>query len=147
MVKPGEPQTPFFHWPARTSNLATLLPGLSPTVLQRVGICPSLPHPCPSWAPTPACFSSVPHVSSPLSLCLSVSTSDIVFFGENLPARFFSCMQSVSVHSELGPCGGQSQSSGVQVLTLLLQDFSKVDLLIIMGTSLQVQPFASLISK
>lgn len=45
---------------------------------------------------------------------------DIVFFGENLPPRFFSCMQS---------------------------DFSKVDLLIIMGTSLQVQPFASLISK
>lgn len=27
------------------------------------------------------------------------------------------------------------------------QDFLKVDLLIIMGTSLQVQPFASLISK
>nr|XP_058901813.1 NAD-dependent protein deacetylase sirtuin-2 isoform X3 [Kogia breviceps] len=45
---------------------------------------------------------------------------DIVFFGENLPARFFSCLQS---------------------------DFLKVDLLLIMGTSLQVQPFASLISK
>ncbi|XP_014388629.1 PREDICTED: NAD-dependent protein deacetylase sirtuin-2 isoform X2 [Myotis brandtii] len=45
---------------------------------------------------------------------------DIVFFGENLPARFFSCIQS---------------------------DFLNVDLLIIMGTSLQVQPFASLISK
>lgn len=45
---------------------------------------------------------------------------DIVFFGENLPARFFSCMQS---------------------------DFLKVDLLIVMGTSLKVQPFASLISK
>uniref|UniRef100_A0A8C5KH64 NAD-dependent protein deacetylase n=1 Tax=Jaculus jaculus TaxID=51337 RepID=A0A8C5KH64_JACJA len=52
--------------------------------------------------------------------CQSVVKPDIVFFGENLPARFFSCMQS---------------------------DFSKVDLLIIMGTSLQVQPFASLISK
>ncbi|XP_015426556.1 PREDICTED: NAD-dependent protein deacetylase sirtuin-2 isoform X3 [Myotis davidii] len=45
---------------------------------------------------------------------------DIVFFGENLPARFFSCIQS---------------------------DFLNVDLLIIMGTSLQVQPFASLIGK
>ncbi|XP_077630050.1 NAD-dependent protein deacetylase sirtuin-2 [Crocuta crocuta] len=55
-----------------------------------------------------------------LCLCPSNSASDIVFFGENLPARFFSCMQS---------------------------DFLKVDLLIIMGTSLQVQPFASLISK
>lgn len=31
-----------------------------------------------------------------LSVCPSVSTSDIVFFGENLPARFFSCIQSVS---------------------------------------------------
>ncbi|KAL2763264.1 NAD-dependent protein deacetylase sirtuin-2 isoform 2, partial [Daubentonia madagascariensis] len=52
--------------------------------------------------------------------CQSVVKPDIIFFGENLPARFFSCMQS---------------------------DFQKVDLLIIMGTSLQVQPFASLISK
>ncbi|KAB1273368.1 NAD-dependent protein deacetylase sirtuin-2 [Camelus dromedarius] len=52
--------------------------------------------------------------------CQSVVKPDIVFFGENLPARFFSCMQS---------------------------DFLKVDLLIIMGTSLQVQPFASLIGK
>ncbi|XP_003420816.1 NAD-dependent protein deacetylase sirtuin-2 isoform X2 [Loxodonta africana] len=52
--------------------------------------------------------------------CQSLVKPDIVFFGESLPARFFSCMQS---------------------------DFLKVDLLIIMGTSLQVQPFASLISK
>ncbi|XP_026900352.2 NAD-dependent protein deacetylase sirtuin-2 isoform X6 [Acinonyx jubatus] len=52
--------------------------------------------------------------------CHSVVKPDIVFFGENLPARFFSCMQS---------------------------DFLKVDLLLIMGTSLQVQPFASLIGK
>ncbi|XP_073914540.1 NAD-dependent protein deacetylase sirtuin-2 isoform X2 [Castor canadensis] len=52
--------------------------------------------------------------------CQSVVKPDIIFFGENLPARFFSCMQS---------------------------DFLKADLLIIMGTSLQVQPFASLISK
>ncbi|XP_074170470.1 NAD-dependent protein deacetylase sirtuin-2 isoform X3 [Rhinolophus sinicus] len=52
--------------------------------------------------------------------CQSVVKPDIVFFGENLPARFFSCIQS---------------------------DFRKVDLLIIMGTSLQVQPFASLIGK
>ncbi|XP_074873850.1 NAD-dependent protein deacetylase sirtuin-2 isoform X2 [Carettochelys insculpta] len=45
---------------------------------------------------------------------------DIVFFGESLPSRFFTLMQS---------------------------DFQKVDLLIIMGTSLQVQPFASLVSR
>ena len=45
---------------------------------------------------------------------------DIVFFGENLPERFFQCMQS---------------------------DFSKCDLLIIIGTSLTVQPFASLTGR
>lgn len=42
---------------------------------------------------------------------------DIVFFGESLPSRFFRCMP----------------------------DFKTADLLIVMGTSLQVQPFASLI--
>ncbi|XP_053257832.1 NAD-dependent protein deacetylase sirtuin-2 isoform X1 [Podarcis raffonei] len=52
--------------------------------------------------------------------CQSVVKPDIVFFGENLPSRFFSLMQS---------------------------DFRNVDLLIIMGTSLQVQPFASLVSR
>lgn len=52
--------------------------------------------------------------------CQSVVKPDIVFFGENLPSRFFSLLQS---------------------------DFQKVDLLIIMGTSLQVQPFASLVSR
>jgi len=45
---------------------------------------------------------------------------DIVFFGENLPEKFFKCMKS---------------------------DFPKCDLLIIMGTSLAVQPFASLINR
>uniref|UniRef100_A0A674G7Z0 NAD-dependent protein deacetylase n=1 Tax=Taeniopygia guttata TaxID=59729 RepID=A0A674G7Z0_TAEGU len=52
--------------------------------------------------------------------CQGLVKPDIVFFGESLPARFF---------------------------TLLESDFEKVDLLIIMGTSLQVQPFASLISR
>lgn len=45
---------------------------------------------------------------------------DIVFFGESLPARFFQYMAA---------------------------DFSKADLLIVMGTSLTVQPFASLIGQ
>uniref|UniRef100_A0AAY5EV79 NAD-dependent protein deacetylase n=1 Tax=Electrophorus electricus TaxID=8005 RepID=A0AAY5EV79_ELEEL len=45
---------------------------------------------------------------------------DIVFFGENLPSRFF---------------------------TSIKNDFPNCDLLIIMGTSLQVQPFASLVSR
>jgi len=45
---------------------------------------------------------------------------NIIFFGENLPGRFFNCVR---------------------------EDFSKCDLLIIMGTSLQVQPFASLVER
>ncbi|XP_065715493.1 NAD-dependent protein deacetylase sirtuin-2 isoform X1 [Patagioenas fasciata] len=52
--------------------------------------------------------------------CQGLVKPDIVFFGENLPSRFF---------------------------TLLQSDFQKVDLLLIMGTSLQVQPFASLVSR
>ncbi|XP_074713845.1 NAD-dependent protein deacetylase sirtuin-2 isoform X2 [Strix uralensis] len=52
--------------------------------------------------------------------CQSVVKPDIVFFGEDLPSRFFALVPS---------------------------DFQKVDLLLIMGTSLQVQPFASLIDR
>ncbi len=52
--------------------------------------------------------------------CNSVVKPDIVFFGENLPQKFFQ-----HVHS----------------------DFKECDLLIIMGTSLMVQPFAGLIHR
>ncbi|XP_072130606.1 NAD-dependent protein deacetylase sirtuin-2 isoform X1 [Mobula birostris] len=52
--------------------------------------------------------------------CDSVVKPDIVFFGESLPHRFFATMDS---------------------------DFPKCDLLIVLGTSLQVQPFASLINR
>ncbi|VVC91001.1 unnamed protein product [Leptidea sinapis] len=50
--------------------------------------------------------------------CPGVVKPDIVFFGESLPERFQECLQ---------------------------QDFHKCDMLIIMGSSLEVQPFASLI--
>jgi len=52
--------------------------------------------------------------------CGSYVKPDIVFFGEPLPRRFFDCLD---------------------------EDFPKCDLLIVMGTSLQVQPFASLINE
>lgn len=52
--------------------------------------------------------------------CNTLVKPDIVLFGESLPAKFFSSIK---------------------------HDFPKCDLLIIMGTSLQVQPFASLASK
>lgn len=50
--------------------------------------------------------------------CDSVVKPDIVFFGERLPDRFFALME---------------------------QDFATCDLLIVIGTSLTVQPFASLV--
>lgn len=50
--------------------------------------------------------------------CPGVVKPDIVFFGESLPERFQHCLQ---------------------------EDFQKCDMLIIMGSSLEVQPFASLI--
>ncbi|XP_045502717.1 NAD-dependent protein deacetylase sirtuin-2-like isoform X1 [Colias croceus] len=50
--------------------------------------------------------------------CPGVVKPDIVFFGESLPDRFQNCLQ---------------------------EDFQKCDMLIIMGSSLEVQPFASLI--
>jgi len=52
--------------------------------------------------------------------CGGVVKPNIIFFGENLPGRFFNCVR---------------------------EDFKKCDLLIIMGTSLQVQPFASLVER
>uniref|UniRef100_A0A667Y471 NAD-dependent protein deacetylase n=1 Tax=Myripristis murdjan TaxID=586833 RepID=A0A667Y471_9TELE len=52
--------------------------------------------------------------------CSSLVKPDIVFFGENLPIRFFTSMK---------------------------MDFPRCDLLIIMGTSLQVQPFAGLVGR
>ncbi|KAJ7990184.1 hypothetical protein DPEC_G00297680 [Dallia pectoralis] len=52
--------------------------------------------------------------------CNSLVKPDIVFFGENLPKRFF---------------------------TSTATDFPSCDLLIIMGTSLQVQPFAAMVGR
>ncbi|GAB6020647.1 NAD-dependent protein deacetylase sirtuin-2 [Chamberlinius hualienensis] len=52
--------------------------------------------------------------------CNNYVKPDIVFFGENLPSRFF---------------------------RLMSEDFSKCDLLIVLGTSLVVQPFASLVNR
>lgn len=52
--------------------------------------------------------------------CSTLVKPDIVFFGENLPDKFY---------------------------TLPPKDFKECDLLIIMGTSLEVQPFASLIHQ
>jgi len=52
--------------------------------------------------------------------CDGLVKPDIVFFGESLPVRFFE---------------------------LLAKDFPECDLLIVMGTSLTVQPFASLLRR
>uniref|UniRef100_A0A8C1YDU3 NAD-dependent protein deacetylase n=1 Tax=Cyprinus carpio TaxID=7962 RepID=A0A8C1YDU3_CYPCA len=68
------------------------------------------------WMQTKIFSEDIPKCDS----CGSLVKPDIVFFGENLPARFFTSMK---------------------------MDFPRCDLLIIMGTSLQVQPFASLVSR
>lgn len=52
--------------------------------------------------------------------CEGIVKPDIVFFGENLPGRFFECIE---------------------------QDFEECELLLVLGSSLVVQPFASLIDK
>lgn len=52
--------------------------------------------------------------------CDGIVKPDIVFFGENLPSRFFECIE---------------------------QDFAECELLVVLGSSLVVQPFASLIDK
>ncbi|KAK5985746.1 NAD-dependent protein deacetylase [Trichostrongylus colubriformis] len=52
--------------------------------------------------------------------CDGVVKPDITFFGENLPKRFFQCA---------------------------ITDFPRCDLLLIMGTSLVVQPFASMVNE
>ncbi|GFO04064.1 NAD-dependent deacetylase sirtuin-2 [Plakobranchus ocellatus] len=56
----------------------------------------------------------------PPSRCPKSSMGDIVFFGESLPQRF---------------------------ATAVNEDFKKCDLLIVTGTSLMVQPFASLTTR
>lgn len=58
----------------------------------------------------------IPHCAE----CDGLVKPDIVFFGENLPDRFF---------------------------TLAKEDFPNANLLIIMGSSLAVQPFASLVDR
>ncbi|XP_063733256.1 NAD-dependent protein deacetylase sirtuin-3 isoform X1 [Eleginops maclovinus] len=52
------------------------------------------------------------------TFCAATVKPDVVFFGEDLPQKYF----------------------------LNTQDFPKADLLIIMGTSLQIEPFASLVN-
>ena len=59
--------------------------------------------------------------------CKGIVKPDIVFFGESLPAIFFDLISKVFIG--------------------LFKDFPKCDLMIVMGTSLQVQPFASLVYK
>ncbi|KAL1415498.1 hypothetical protein MTO96_029216 [Rhipicephalus appendiculatus] len=61
--------------------------------------------------------------AEPVPLCLDCNSPvkpDIVFFGERLPDRFFDLSE---------------------------EDFASCDLLLIVGTSLQVQPFAGLVDK
>lgn len=72
-------------------------------------------HPDKEWVKQKILVDEVPKCQR--EGCDGTVKPDIVFFGENLPERFFRCMRT---------------------------DFQQCDLLIILGTSLLVQPFASL---
>lgn len=71
---------------------------------------------CKEWVKKQIFAGNVPTCTE----CCSVVKPDIVFFGENLPSKFY---------------------------ILPEMDFKQCDLLIIMGTSLEVQPFASLVGR
>jgi len=71
-------------------------------------------------APAACSSSSSSTCDSTTSSCCGYVKPDIVFFGESLPRRFFQ---------------------------LYREDFRRCDLLIVMGTSLQVHPFAGLIDE
>jgi NAD-dependent deacetylase sirtuin 2 len=62
----------------------------------------------------------IPYCSGPGNACNGLVKPDIVFFGEQLPLRFHE---------------------------LVSADFPRCDLLVVMGTSLAVQPFASLVGR
>lgn len=111
VVKPGEPrgQGPTqrdLGWDPHpsTSPFPRRPPSLPDQCPRSVPTAPLLPALRPASAPALSLILSLsltlplPPVSPSLSVSVSVCppASDIVFFGENLPARFFSCMQSVS---------------------------------------------------
>lgn len=75
---------------------------------------------CASDAREQVRINFIPVLFKVSNLCYAEIKPDIVFFGEGLPARFNDVQQA---------------------------DFAKCDLVIVMGTSLQVYPFAGLVTK
>lgn len=93
------------------------------------------------------------YISIPLCPVL-IFHPDIVFFGENLPVRFFTSMKMVRTWQCMHACVFKENVMQYLCRNTLFslslstcQDFPRCDLLIIMGTSLQVQPFAGLVSR
>jgi hypothetical protein len=91
--------------------------------------------PSPSKASTTTASPKSPSKSSRVSLV----KPDITFFGESLPERFH---QSLKVDFS----GLSSSSSQAATASSTTADTEQYDVLIVMGTSLQVHPFASLIN-
>ena len=69
-----------------------------------------------------------------------ILTSDIVFFGESLPERFGKLAGKVFLYWFMFP-------DSCSLCHPRSQDTQECDLLIVMGTSLAVQPFATLASR
>ncbi|XP_075721973.1 sirtuin 2 isoform X4 [Rhipicephalus microplus] len=86
---------------------------------------------------------------------------DIVFFGERLPDRFFDLSEECEhvKSKKMGitrradksmprcHCHYITTITALPFLELITDDFARCDLLLIVGTSLQVQPFAGLVDK
>ncbi|XP_075721978.1 sirtuin 2 isoform X9 [Rhipicephalus microplus] len=98
----------------------------------------------------------------PLCLnCNSPVKPDIVFFGERLPDRFFDLSEECEhvKSKKMGitrradksmprcHCHYITTITALPFLELITDDFARCDLLLIVGTSLQVQPFAGLVDK
>lgn len=84
---------------------------------------PYRPHGCGRMYDEKWVLSHINAVPTKIPLCETcgcVVKPDIVFFGEDLPTRFYKSIE---------------------------KDFTKCDLLIVMGTSLKVYPFAGLVAK
>ncbi len=86
--------------------------------------------------------------------CGGLIKPDITFYGENLPARWVQPEPTLSPSSHLGSGPSRSDNEDLPVRTnwrrffqLSQVDFPKCDLLIVMGTSLVVYPFAGLVGE
>ena len=93
------------------------------------------------WRNNPVISSIIKCTQFPIIIYnIFILTSDIVFFGESLPERFGKLAGKVFLYWFMF-------SHSYSLCHPHFQDTQECDLLIVMGTSLAVQPFATLASR